>query len=211
METPYTPPELNKSSFNCPHCHAFSSMRWSQTWTQNNNHIEGLMAAHCTHCGQYSAWIDGTMIYPGEIPVQPPNQDLPDEIKEDYLEAANIVNQSPRGAAALLRLSIEKLVDHLEAKGKDLNAKIGDLVSKGLNPKIQKALDVVRFIGNEAVHPGQIDLNDNPETALALFRLVNVIADDMITKPKEVDSLYDTLVPESHKNGISKRDSKTDV
>ena len=148
------------------------------------------------------------MIYPGQIPVQSPNQDLPEDIQEDYLEAASIVNQSPRGAAALLRLCIEKLVSHLEAKGKDLNAKIGDLVSRGFNPKIQKALDVVRFIGNEAVHPGQIDLNDKPETALALFKLVNVIADDMITKPKEVDSLYDELVPEGHKESIMKRDSK---
>jgi hypothetical protein len=148
------------------------------------------------------------MVYPGQIEVESPNNDLPDDIKVDYLEAANIMNQSSRGAAALLRLAVEKLVNGLDAKGKDLNTKIGDLVSKGLSPKIQKSLDVVRFIGNEAVHPGQIDLNDSPEIAQTLFRLVNVIADDMITKPKEIDLIYDELVPENHKNGINKRDSK---
>lgn len=208
MGTPYTPAQLNKSSFNCPHCKAFSSMAWSEGWTRDRAHIQGLNVSHCSHCRQYSAWVDGVMVYPGHIDVESPNNDLSDDIKADYLEAASILNQSPRGAAALLRLAIEKLVNELQAKGKDLNAKIGDLVSKGLNPKIQKSLDVVRFIGNEAVHPGQIDLNDSPEIAQVLFKLVNVIADDMITKPKEVDSLYDELVPETHKDYISKRDTK---
>jgi transcription elongation factor Elf1 len=208
MEIPYTPPQLNKSSFNCPHCKAFSSMSWSNTWTRNTHHIEGLEVSHCGHCQQYSAWVNGIMVFPGQIDVESPNKDLSEEIKIDYLEAASILNQSPRGSSALLRLAIEKLVNELDAKGKDLNAKIGDLVSKGLSPKIQKALDVVRFIGNEAVHPGQIDLNDSPEIAQALFKLVNVIADEMITKPKDIDSLYDELVPETHKNGINKRDTQ---
>lgn len=208
METPYTPAQLNKSSFNCPHCKAFSSMAWSEGWTRGGAHIQELNIAHCSHCRQYSAWVDSAMVFPAEIFVESPNKDLSEDIKTDYLEAASILNQSPRGAAALLRLAIEKLVSDLDAQGKDLNAKIGDLVTKGLNPKIQKALDVVRVIGNEAVHPGQIDLNDSPEIANALFRLVNVITDDMITKPKEVDSLYNELVPETHKERINKRDTK---
>ena len=209
MQTPHTPPQLNKTSFNCPHCNAFSSMDWSATWNNHGrNQIDNLWVAHCTHCADYSVWIGRSMIYPGQIAVESPNSDLPEEVKEDYFEAANILNQSSRGAAALLRLSIEKLVNSLDAKGKDLNAKIGDLVSKGLNPKIQKALDVVRVIGNEAVHPGQIDLTDDTETAQALFKLVNVIAEGMITQPKDVDTLYDNLIPESQKKGIEKRDSE---
>lgn len=210
MEIPYTPPQLNGSSFNCPHCKAFSSMSWDDSYVGYRGMvaIRSLKSAHCTHCNNYSLWIGNTMVFPGEINVESPNKDLPEEIKTDYLEAASILNQSPRGSSALLRLAIEKLVNELNAKGKDLNAKIGDLVSKGLSPKIQKALDVVRFIGNEAVHPGQIDLNDSPEIAQALFKLVNVIADEMITKPKDIDSLYDELVPESHKNGINKRDTQ---
>lgn len=208
METPFIQPQLGKTSFNCPYCKAFSNMNWSSTFTRGSVCIDHLNVALCAHCRKYSVWMGDIMSYPSQIEVESPNNDLSDDVKIDYLEAANIMNQSPRGAAALLRLAIEKLVNELESKGKDLNAKIGDLVSKGLNPKIQKALDVVRFIGNEAVHPGQIDLNDSPEITQALFKLVNVIADDMITKPKEVDSLYDKLVPENHKNGINKRDSK---
>lgn len=148
------------------------------------------------------------MIYPADISVESPNQDLPEDVKADYAEAANILNQSPRGSAALLRLSIDKLTDYVKAEGKDLNAKIADLVTKGLSLKIQKALDTVRVVGNNSVHPGQIDLQDNPTIANALFRLVNIIADEIITKPKEVDNLYGDIVPEETKDHINKRDSK---
>ncbi len=209
MKTPYTPPQFNESAFNCPHCRAYSNISWSNTWINHGrNQISDLAVAHCLHCKEYSLWRSNKMIYPNDIPVESPNPDLPEEIQQDYLEAANIVSQSPRGAAALLRLAIEKLVNSLETDGKDLNAKIGNLVKSGLNPKIQQSLDIVRVIGNEAVHPGQIDLKDDPETALKLFRLVNIIADETITKPQEVDSLYEDLIPEDKKDGIEQRDSE---
>lgn len=49
------------------------------------------------------------------------------------------------------------------------------------------------------------NLNDKPETALALFKLVNLIVDAMITQPKEVQALFDEL-PEGAKQQIDKRD-----
>jgi hypothetical protein len=103
-----------------------------------------------------------------------PNPDLPDELFADFNEPREIVNASPRGAAALLRLVIQKLCGHLGEKGKNTDDDIASLVAKGLNPLVQQALDVVRVIGNEAVHPGAIDLKDDRDTALRLFQVVNV-------------------------------------
>lgn len=63
----------------------------------------------------------------------------------------------------------------------------------------------MRVIGNDAVHPGQIDLRDDTKTAEKLFQLVNLIAEVMITQPKHVDELYESL-PKTKKDQITKRD-----
>lgn len=147
------------------------------------------------------------MIYPlsGSAPL--PNPDLPDDIKADYEEARSIVSISPRGAAALLRLAIQKLCKHLGEPGKDINTDIGNLVKKGLAPRVQQALDVVRVVGNESVHPGQIDLRDDPEVAASMFGLVNIIAEIMISQPKHIDRLYNKL-PEGKREAITRRDAQ---
>jgi hypothetical protein len=82
------------------------------------------------------------------------------------------VNLSPRAAAALARLCIQKLMKELGESGDNLNRDIAELVKKGLEVEVQPALDVVRVIGNNTVHPGAIDLKDNKQTALTLLGLV---------------------------------------
>jgi hypothetical protein len=69
---------------------------------------------------------------------------------------------------------------------------------------VQKALDAVRVIGNDAVHPGQID-TDDPDTVGKLFSLTNLIVEYMITLPKQVDDIYSGL-PEEKLKGIEDRD-----
>ncbi|MXX96217.1 MAG: DUF4145 domain-containing protein [Rhodothermaceae bacterium] len=139
--------------------------------------------------------------------VPPPNPDLPDNITRDYEEAATIVELSPRGAAALLRLCIQNLCIHLGEPGKRLNKDIGELVAKGLDGRVQQALDTVRVLGNEAVHPGTLDLKDDHQTVKKMFALVNMIAKEMITLPRERDDLFNTL-PENKREDIDKRDKE---
>jgi hypothetical protein len=169
--------------------------------------LDGFTICLCMHCHKPSHWFNNQMIYPNKVTAPLPNPDLPEDIKASFEEARQISNLSPKGAAALLRLVIQKLCVHLNEPGKDLNKDIGSLVKKGLPDRIQKALDVVRVIGNESVHPGQIDLNDNPATTSKLFELVNIIADKMITEPKEIDKLFDGL-PDGKKEAIQKRDGQ---
>jgi hypothetical protein len=136
-----------------------------------------------------------------------PNLDLPEEIKNDYEEAAKIVNISPRGASALLRLAIQKLCKELGGEGKNINNDIASLVEKGLPARIQKALDTVRVVGNESVHPGVLDVKDNKEIAFALFKLVNIITDKMISEEKQIDEIYNSL-PQEKLDQINNRDKK---
>jgi endogenous inhibitor of DNA gyrase (YacG/DUF329 family) len=206
---PYTVPEYKVESFNCPHCGTYSHQKWWGTSLFDGRHspitVDEIEFAYCVRCGKYSLWREAKMIYPSGGSAPLPNSDLPDEIKEDYEEARSIVSLSPRGAAALLRLAIQKLCAHLGEKGKNINDDIASLVKKGLPAKIQKALDIVRVIGNDAVHPGQLDLKDNKATAGELFSLINLIAEVMITQPKNIDALYDNL-PDDKRQAIEDRD-----
>ena len=172
-----------------------------------SKHVNNLYISKCYHCKKITVWVHDNIVFPPEKQAIPPNQDLPDEIIKDFEEARAIVGLSPRGAAALLRLCIQKLCVHLGEKGKKLDDDIASLVSKGLNPLVQKSLDIVRVIGNEAVHPGVIDLNDDRDTANRLFSLINSIADQMISHPKNVEKLYEKLPP-SKREAIEKRDKK---
>lgn len=209
-------PDYGSSAYNCPLCGAYAKQHWFLTAKVTKNihgiNVKGIIEedaiAECDHCGQHSYWKQYKMIYPYSGTAPLPNQDLPENIKEDYIEARNIIELSPRGSVALLRLAIQKLCIYLGEEGKNINNDIGNLVAKGLPPKMQKALDSVRVVGNNAVHPGVIDLKDDIEIARKLFAFVNIIADVMITQPNEIDKFYEDTVPQNLKEAINKRDSK---
>ena len=164
--------------------------------------------ATCSLCNEFTLWVEEDLIYPRKTSLPPVNIDMHDDIRQLYQEAATIFADSPRGATALLRLALQKLLVQIGKSGKKINDDIKELVSEGLSPKIQQALDLLRVVGNNAVHPGQIDLNDNKEIALKLFQILNFIADELITKPKELEKLYGDIVPEDTKEHIKQRDGK---
>ena len=169
------------------------------------NTLQNVHTSQCYNCNEFAIWVNDKLVYPNIKADIAPNPDLPEHIIVLFEEAREIVKYSPKGAAALLRLAIQHLCKELGESGKDINRDIASLVSKGLNPLVQKALDVVRVVGNEAVHPGTIDLDDNREIAHQLFGLLNLITEQMITHPKHVNALYSSL-PEGKLAGIAQRD-----
>lgn len=213
-------PTKNKKSFHCPSCGVLSEQTWSEDVRCNYRQLQanGVEAAthftlrkfsiaKCRHCEKPNIWLDEKMVYPLTGNVEMANQDLPEDIKKDYDEAKDIVNISPRGAAALLRLAVQKLCIHLGEKGKNINDDIESLVKKGLPQTMQQALDSVRVIGNNAVHPGTIDLNDNIEVSYALFGFVNIICEMLISQPKKVKEYYEKHIPEGIRKKIEERDA----
>lgn len=215
-------PSFNTKSFNCPYCGVISEQTWSIIFRiyfddkQANGQsvrlhydLQGSFAtSKCKHCDEVAIWKNQKMVFPLTGTVSVPNVDMPDDVKEDYLEAKNIVTLSPRGAAALLRLALQKLCVHLGESGKNINNDIKSLVAKGLPATLQQALDSVRVIGNNAVHPGQIDLKDDIDTSYKLFGFLNIICDMLITQPKKIQEFYNLKVPDNLKDAIEKRDGK---
>lgn len=217
MPKTYISPDRSKSSFTCPHCGTLSIMHYvclsfagvrlissvgSDPRADNWMHI-----ASCHNCKKKIIWIDNVYVYP-DIVAEEANPDMPDSVKQLYDEAGLIYNKSPRAACALLRLAIDRLCNELGETDRDINKNIGALVKKGLPEAVQKALDLVRVVGNKAVHPGQIAFDvDDTNTAVMLMRLLNIIVERMIAEPKEIDSLYQSL-PESVKDAVENRDKK---
>lgn len=152
-----------------------------------------------------SYWHDEQLLVPSASTIEMPSLDLPESCKGEYLEAREIIDISPRGAAALLRLCIQKLLKELGKSGNNINGDIADLVKEGLPLLVQQSLDICRVVGNNAVHPGEINLDDTPEISRSLFRLINLIVHDRISRPKEVKALYDAL-PAGAREAIERRD-----
>jgi hypothetical protein len=146
------------------------------------------------------------MVYPRAASAPDPNEDLPAEVMVDYCEAVEIVGRSPRGAAALLRLCVQKLCVHLGQPGRNINDDVKSLVASGqLRPMITQAMDTVRIAGNEAVHPGELNLDDDPELVQSLFEFVNLIAEEAITGPAKVQAMYNRL-PDEKRAAVDRRD-----
>lgn len=216
MANKYIAPVLNLKGFNCPHCDMYAHQQWKNLHYQTidqRNHVSwpalpNAMANFCTHCNGIGIWMNEKMVFPLAITAPLPSDNMPADVKIDFLEARDVLNKSPRSAVALLRLSIQKLMVHLGEKGENLNSDIGSLVKKGLPTKIQRALDSVRVVGNNAVHPGLLDLRDDIQTANKLFDLVNFIVEFEITTPERIDTLYEEKVPDEQKKQIETRNNK---
>lgn len=200
-------PRENTTPMLCPHCDVVAQQWWSDL--HSNIHIKPApRVCQCRECEKVSIWYRGVMLAPATGGIQPPNPDLPPEIRADYNEARAVAAHSLRSAAALLRLAIEKLCVMLNGREMKLDEHIGALVAKGLDDETALMFDVVRLGGNNAIHPvDRIGVTANREIVGILFWLVNEIADDVITKPKKRAEAMQ-LIPEDERERIVKRNAK---
>ena len=217
----YIEPSITKQSFHCPLCGTYAHMEWNWLikFDQRTDYIE----AKCSHCDKCSLWLvqegshdsrnrfvptKGEMLLPdfGLSPLA--ETDMPEDVKNDYFEASRIFSRSPRGAAALLRLGLQKLCKHLGQKGENINDDIRALAaSNTVPPMVVKVADTVRITGNNAVHPGEMSDEDFDFVASKMFELINFIVKKAITEPKELEHLYQ-MTPEAPRKSAEKRDSK---
>ncbi len=217
--TDYVEPRMGYSH-TCPHCGVLTAPQYANL-TQIGDVAFQYFTCQNFECRGVTIWkglppasdLPGTglsnpeLIYPPAWKEGPePNEDLPENILADYEEARLVGSMSPRGSAALLRLALQKLCSHLGADANTLDDQIEKLIEQHRLPEgLQKSLTAVRVIGNEAVHPGVLDLRDDWAIVERLFMLINIIAHRLITEPREIEEAYE-LVPDSKKKPIVSHD-----
>lgn len=212
MREKFFPPRRNAKDFTCPSCGVYAYQYWRHKVTASNPNsphsylsLDELALSECNRCQKQLLWDGDSIIRPRTSIAPTAVEDMPEEVALDFEEARQVFSASPRASAALLRLALQKLCKALGQPGDNINTDIKSLVQQGLPVQVQQSLDVVRVVGNNAVHPGEIDLNDTPEIALSLFGLINIVVETMISQPKHIQALFDAL-PEGAKAAIEKRD-----
>jgi len=170
-----------------------------------NYTVRNLFLSKCYNCNKVAVWVCQNLVSPAQKEESLPNQDLPKDIIHDFEEARSIVDLSPRGRQRFCAFAFKMLCKTLGEKGDNINYDIASLVEKRLDPLVQKSLDIVRVIGNEAVHGGVMDIKDDKATALNLFQLVNEIAEQMISRTKRLKQMYESL-PEDKRKWIEVRE-----
>lgn len=223
----YIAPLITLNSFTCPYCNVLAQQIKSNQRIDYNNQfvtvhlgarlpivpleeypdydIKGqLTLTSCQACFKYHIWLDDKMLYPSISSAPMPSDDMPTDIKLLYMEARDVRSLSPKSSAALLRLALQQLCIHLGEKGDNINDDIKSLVQKGLDAKLVKVLDILRITGNNAVHPGELNLDETPDIVDQMFAFMNFIVQQLITQPKEIETYYNQM-PLGAIDAISKR------
>lgn len=216
MSGRYEPPVFEGKAFTClhPQCATLTSMSWSRLTGQEygRGFVTEYWYCKCDLCEQNSVWRrdganleTGKLIFPYLLSVPFGHEAMPNECLTDFDEAREICERSPRGAAALLRLCLQKLLVHLGGAGEHIDTDIKKLVAAGLDAHVQQALDVIRVTGNNAVHPLEMNLEDDHDSVLVLFEMINFIVEERISRPLKTQDRFANL-PEKARLAIEKRD-----
>lgn len=225
--TPYLQDGLNAHIIFCPKCQSNNQHITHQLYYrtgENYSHEVPFVVHVCTMCGmisfdnykkiETSGIYDFYRLYPYQLPANlpQPNDDLPEPIRDIFIEAAHIFAHSPRAAAALLRLALQQLLEHCgynsKCKGKaDINNMIAAAVADGVPTHIQQFMDITRVQGNAAAHGNDLTLNpdERRDNAEYLFTVVNTIAEHLLTYPRQAQENYNKL-PEAIRAQIAQRD-----
>lgn len=205
----YYPPGFKKDSFNCPVCGVFSHQTWYYHISYgfiNNGYSGGsgffstgilneLSVSICSHCKITALWYKEKILLPRIMTVPDPSSDIPEKIKNIYIEAGMVLMDSPRASGALMRLALEQLLQNINKNELGLNDNVKELIKAGISEQIIRALSILRVNGNDIMHTGEIKIFEKKENVLYLFELFNMIVEELITRPKKLNESYAKLPP----------------
>ena len=94
-------------------------------------------------------------LYPRAMPREPVDPAVPPKFADDYVEACNVLDISPKASAALSRRCLQHILrECAKVKAPNLDQEIQKVLDGNMVPShIAESLDAVRTTGNFAAHP----------------------------------------------------------
>lgn len=139
------------------------------------------------------------LIYPfnSSIDIEP-NDDMENEDKALFNEARDIFDRSPKASGALLRSVLESILrKHFSEKHSDhtLGKILKDQDVKDiLGEDILKLCEAIKLVGNESSHSALLIYKDEDKRDVKLlFELINLVVDEIISKPTKKQKLLDNV------------------
>jgi hypothetical protein len=166
--------------------------------------VQNVSISYCFNCNEMCLWVYDQLVWPRREGCPESKLHAPPNVRRESEEASQTLEASPRGAAALLRIAIEKLCKELGVSGESLKDDIVFFVREDVDARVQKVLDAAQIIESNAMRPGQIDLGEDRATAETLSGLVNLICEKMIMEPRHLQEVY-TKVREGARTAMEQR------
>lgn len=199
MRDKYTPPKLGANAFDCPYCRVCMGQTWEDISSHNLNikclentpqdaylHTYNTQRSVCDKCKGECLWIEERMVFPDTGTAPQATEYMSTDIRKIYDEASRVLSKSPRSAAALLRLALEKQCKELGSTGKNLHEDITFIVeTKNVSSEVEDAMNDLRIAGNLAVHAGIINLHEDEKNVPIMFDLINFIIEELIARPQK--------------------------
>lgn len=170
----------------CPSCHNLvviyqegTAIETTEVWLTDIEHEEVIYPESSEH----------------ELP-----EEIPDTFRNDFEEAAQALEYSPKASAALSRRLLQKVLrEKLGIKKKDLSLEIDEFVeSSGAPAYLTGAIDAIRTVGNFAAHPmkyqhtGEIAEVEDGE-AEWLLEVLESLFDFVFVQPSRLKQRKDAL------------------
>lgn len=211
--------DFDKQTFTCPYCgreQSYSSANMSKSYAPNSccgreKDSMDVIIYHirCSNLDCQKFIITGHFIISNkQFDILPrcfhktyPNY-IPKQIRDDYIEAVDIIELSPKAAATLFRRCLQGMIhDFWNIHEKNLNAEITKLQGK-VSSSMWNAIDGLRKMGNIGAHM-ETDVNliidIDVSEAKKLKKLIELLFDKWYITRHDEEELYNDITDTSNK------------
>ena len=211
--------DFDKQTFTCPYCgraQSYSNANMLRSYAPNDCYDRQKASTdviiyhiRCSNVDCQNLIITGRFIMSNEqfdISPQHVHKTYPDyipkQIRDDYIEAADIIELSPKAAATLFRRCLQGMIhDFWDIKDKNLYAEISQLKNK-VSASMWNGRDGVRKIGNIGAHM-ETDVNliidIDVSEAKKLKKLIELLFDKWYITRHDEEELYNDITDTSNK------------